>query len=223
MHSVTPPSSGAELSGVVIRDCDVTNLQIVDSFVHDVSISGDLRNVVVNDVDVTAYVEGELDRQYPERAAVRDAQTPDAHRVLWHVIVAPLGRHDRAGAVTAGGRSLRSGSTASGRSSRRSGTCCSAATHGWAAPCSPRSSPTTRSATPRRGIRRPRRPRSASSSGPARRWTRCWTRGTARAAVVGRVIDELTDEELRRVCAHALRRVPRSAVHRRSVHPGGAP
>lgn len=72
-----------DLNGVVIRDCDVTGLRIVDSFVHDVSISGDLRHVVVNDVDVTEYVESELDRQYPERAQVRDAQTPDDCRAAW--------------------------------------------------------------------------------------------------------------------------------------------
>lgn len=71
------------LDGVVIRDCDVTGLQIVDSLVHDVSVSGDLRHVVVNDVDVTAYVEGELDRRHPERVLVREAETPDACRRLW--------------------------------------------------------------------------------------------------------------------------------------------
>jgi hypothetical protein len=86
-----------QLSGVVIRDCDVTGLQIVDSYVHDVSIAGDLRNVVVNDVDVTGYVEGELDRQYPERAQVREAHTADAVREVWDVIgVLWAGTIDRA-------------------------------------------------------------------------------------------------------------------------------
>ena len=75
-----------ELNDAVIRDCDVTGLQIVDSVVHDVIISGDLRNIVVNDVDVTAYGEGEFDRRYPERAHVRNAQTPDAYRELWAII-----------------------------------------------------------------------------------------------------------------------------------------
>lgn len=75
-----------QLEGAIVRDCDVTGLQIVDSLVHDVAISGDLRHVVVNDVDVTAYVEGELDRRYPERAQVREADSPDAYRRIWPVI-----------------------------------------------------------------------------------------------------------------------------------------
>ena len=64
-----------DLTGVEIRDCDVTKLRIVDSYVHEVDVSGQLRNVVVNDVDVTAFVEAELDRVYPERVLLREAQT----------------------------------------------------------------------------------------------------------------------------------------------------
>jgi hypothetical protein len=46
-------------------------LKVTDSFVSDVNISRPIDNVVVNDVDVTAYVEAEFDRRHPERAQMR--------------------------------------------------------------------------------------------------------------------------------------------------------
>ena len=77
-----------DLHGVEVRDSDVTGLRIVDSFVHDVLIAGDLRNVVVNDIDVTAFVENELDRRYPERAQARDVRTAADYRAAWRAIEA---------------------------------------------------------------------------------------------------------------------------------------
>lgn len=38
---------------------------------------------MVNDVDVTAYVDAELDRQFPERAQVRQVRTADDFRAGW--------------------------------------------------------------------------------------------------------------------------------------------
>ena len=87
----------SELAGLEIRDCEVSGLKIVDCYGSDVSLGGDFERVVVNDVDVTAYVEAELDRQYPTRALARDAVSPDDYRAVWDAI----GRmwqatHDRA-------------------------------------------------------------------------------------------------------------------------------
>ena len=63
----------SELAGLEIRDCEVSGLKVVDCYGSDVSLGGDFERVVVNDVDVTAYVEAELDRQHPTRALAREA------------------------------------------------------------------------------------------------------------------------------------------------------
>jgi hypothetical protein len=75
-----------DLGGLEIRDCEVSGLKIVDCYGGDVYIGGGFERVVVNDVDVTAYVEAELDRQHPARVLARDAASPDAYRVAWDAI-----------------------------------------------------------------------------------------------------------------------------------------
>src|SRR4051794_34317721 len=69
-----------DLAGLEIRDCEVSGLKIVDCYGSDVYLGGDFERLVVNDVDVTAYVEAELDRQHPTRALARDAASPDDYR-----------------------------------------------------------------------------------------------------------------------------------------------
>jgi hypothetical protein len=76
----------ADLSGATFRDCDLSRVKIVDTFLVDVNISGLIRNVVVNDVDVTAYVEGELDKQHPERVQIRQMRTADDFRAGWDTL-----------------------------------------------------------------------------------------------------------------------------------------
>jgi hypothetical protein len=78
----------SELAGLEIRDCEVSGLKIVDCYGGDVSLGGDFERLVVNDVDVTAYVEAELDRRSPERALARDAASPDDYRAAWDAIEA---------------------------------------------------------------------------------------------------------------------------------------
>lgn len=75
--------TGVDLSGAKFRDCDLRRVKVVDSWLIDLNISGLIRNVLVNDVDVTAYVEGELDRQHPERAQAREMKTADDYREMW--------------------------------------------------------------------------------------------------------------------------------------------
>ncbi|MEI8408843.1 MULTISPECIES: DinB family protein [unclassified Kribbella] len=77
-----------ELAGLEIRDCEVSGLKIVDCYGSDVYLGGDFERVVVNDVDVTAYVEAELDRQHPTRVLARDAASPDDYRAAWDAIEA---------------------------------------------------------------------------------------------------------------------------------------
>jgi DinB superfamily/Pentapeptide repeats (8 copies) len=73
----------ADFAGSTFRDCDLRKVKIVDSWLVDVSMSGLVENLVVNDVDVTAYVDGELDRRHPERVQVRQMQTAEEYRAAW--------------------------------------------------------------------------------------------------------------------------------------------
>lgn len=75
-----------DLDGLEIRDCEVNGLKIVDCYGSDVYVGGYFERLVVNDVDVTAYVEAELDRRQPARALARDAVTPEDYRAAWDAI-----------------------------------------------------------------------------------------------------------------------------------------
>lgn len=78
----------SDISGLEIRDCEVTGLKIVDCYGSDVYLGGDFQRLVVNDVDVTAYVEAELDHRYPARVPARTATSPDEYQAAWDVIEA---------------------------------------------------------------------------------------------------------------------------------------
>jgi hypothetical protein len=76
----------SDLAGLEIRDCEVSGLKIVDCYGSNVYLGGDFERLVVNDVDVTAYVEAELDRQHPARVLVREAVSPDDYRAAWEAL-----------------------------------------------------------------------------------------------------------------------------------------
>ncbi|MGP4096609.1 DinB family protein [Nonomuraea sp. KM90] len=76
----------ADLSGATFRSCDLRGIRIVDSWLVDVNLSGEVRNLIVNDVDVTPYVEAELDRRHPERVRLRAMRTADDFRAMWRTI-----------------------------------------------------------------------------------------------------------------------------------------
>lgn len=78
--------TGADFSGATFRDCDLRGVKVVDSWLIDVNVAGVLENFVVNDVDVTAFVEAELDRRHPERVQLRQMRTADDHRAMWDTI-----------------------------------------------------------------------------------------------------------------------------------------
>ncbi len=78
--------TGVDFSGAKLRDCDLRGLKIVDSWLVDVNVSGIVGNFVVNDVDVTAFVEAELERRRPERAQIRQMQTADDYRAGWDTV-----------------------------------------------------------------------------------------------------------------------------------------
>lgn len=76
----------SDVSGLEIRDCVVSGLKVVDCYGGSVSLGGDFERVVVNDVDVTDYVQGELDRLHPVRRLARDAASVDDYRAAWDAV-----------------------------------------------------------------------------------------------------------------------------------------
>lgn len=66
---------GADLRGVVMRGVELV----------DVRIDGELRNVLVNGVDVAPLVEAELDRRDPDRARMRPTD-PAGFRDAWTIV-----------------------------------------------------------------------------------------------------------------------------------------
>lgn len=73
----------ADLTGARFRDCDLRQVRIIDSWLADVRLSGYVDKLVVNDVDVTGFVQAELDRQHPERLQVRQMKTAAEYLAAW--------------------------------------------------------------------------------------------------------------------------------------------
>ncbi|WP_066363339.1 DinB family protein [Herbidospora mongoliensis] len=79
----------ADLTGATFRECDLSAVRIVASQVSDLRISGfdgEAGTVVVDDVDVTAFVAAELDRRHPERVRLRAVRTADDFRAMWDAL-----------------------------------------------------------------------------------------------------------------------------------------
>jgi hypothetical protein len=71
-----------DLTGARFVDCDLTGVKIVDSWLVGMDLSGFVAQLVVNGVDVTAYVEAELDQRHPERVQLRGLRTADDYRAM---------------------------------------------------------------------------------------------------------------------------------------------
>jgi uncharacterized protein YjbI with pentapeptide repeats len=66
---------GVDLSGVVMRGVELV----------DVDISGEIKNLVINGIDVVPLVDAELNRRYPDRARMRPADPAGFHEA-WDVV-----------------------------------------------------------------------------------------------------------------------------------------
>ena len=75
-----------DLAGLEVRDCEVSGLKVVDCYGSTVYLGGAFERVVVNDVEVTGYVEAELDRRHPARRLAREATSPDDYRAAWAAV-----------------------------------------------------------------------------------------------------------------------------------------
>ena len=76
----------ADLNGVTFRSCDLRGMKIVDSWLMNVSVSGEVKNFLVEGIDIAPLVQAELDRQFPERALVRSMETADDYRAAWTTV-----------------------------------------------------------------------------------------------------------------------------------------
>lgn len=74
-----------DLTDAEFRECDLTRARLIGVVMQDAVIDGLISNLVVNGVEVTSYVEAELDRRHPVRLLMRSADLADlrdAHRRL---------------------------------------------------------------------------------------------------------------------------------------------
>ncbi|BCJ33941.1 hypothetical protein Athai_14440 [Actinocatenispora thailandica] len=68
-----------DLHGAEFRECDLTGARLVGVVMQDALIDGLVSNLVVNGVEVTEYVEAELDRRHPVRVLIRSEDPAELH------------------------------------------------------------------------------------------------------------------------------------------------
>jgi len=81
---------GADLSGATFRDVNLTDAKISHAWLVNVDIDALVDKVVINGVDVTAYV-NERDEWYPLRAMIRPTE-PAGMRDAWAALEAEWGK-----------------------------------------------------------------------------------------------------------------------------------
>lgn len=77
--------SKVDLSGAEVRGALLSGVRMFGVDLYDVEISGDLRNVVVNGVDIAPLIDQELNRQMPERAKMRPDDV-DGFKEAWAIL-----------------------------------------------------------------------------------------------------------------------------------------
>ena len=65
------------MTDAVFRECDLTRARLIGVVMQDAVIDGLVSNLVVNGVEVTSYVEAELDRRHPVRPLMRSTDPAD--------------------------------------------------------------------------------------------------------------------------------------------------
>jgi hypothetical protein len=66
-----------DLTGAEFRECDLTRARLIGVVMRDAEIDGAVTRLVVNGVEVTGYVEAELDRRHPVRLLLRSDDPAD--------------------------------------------------------------------------------------------------------------------------------------------------
>lgn len=67
-------------------DCDLSGTRVRDGWLVDVKLSGFVEGLTVNGVDVTQFVNSELDRRHPERVQFRAGECADDLRATWDTV-----------------------------------------------------------------------------------------------------------------------------------------
>ena len=75
----------ADFGGARFHGVNFSNVKISDAWLFNVDVSGLVGNLTVNGVDVSAYVESELDRRHPERLLLAP-QDADRVRDAWKAV-----------------------------------------------------------------------------------------------------------------------------------------
>ena len=75
----------ASLSNVTIRGTDLHHVKMTGVELWDVDISGEIEGLRINGVDVTAYVQQEMERREPDLAKMQP-DDPDGFREAWNVL-----------------------------------------------------------------------------------------------------------------------------------------
>jgi uncharacterized protein YjbI with pentapeptide repeats len=76
---------GVDLTGARFRLVDLTGVTIRGADLVDMDISGQIKNLRINGVDVAPLVEAELDRRYPGRAKMRPSDAA-GYREAWDML-----------------------------------------------------------------------------------------------------------------------------------------
>src|SRR6478672_8921228 len=76
-----------DMEGAEFRECNLNNTRLIGVVMQDAVIDGLVTNLVVNGVEVMAYVEAELDRRHPVRLLIR-SDDPDDLREAWRRLAA---------------------------------------------------------------------------------------------------------------------------------------
>src|SRR6202012_5453599 len=85
-----------DLTDAEFRECDLTRARLIGVVMQDAVIDGLVSNLVVNGVEVTSYVEAELDRRHPVRLLIRSAapaairEAPRQLRAGWAATIGRL-------------------------------------------------------------------------------------------------------------------------------------
>lgn len=74
-----------DLSGAVFRGADLSGVDMRGVDLVGVRIEGDIRDLVINGVDVASYIEAELDRRDPDRVKMRPTD-PEGFRDAWDLV-----------------------------------------------------------------------------------------------------------------------------------------
>lgn len=74
-----------DLTDAEFRECDLTRARLIGVVMQDAVIDGLVSNLVVNGVEVTSFVEAELDRRHPVRVLMRSDDPADLREAERHL------------------------------------------------------------------------------------------------------------------------------------------